>query len=52
LIRQLKPGGRMVLPVGSRYFTQQLVLVTRQADGGVQVRELMPVAFVPLTGGH
>jgi protein-L-isoaspartate(D-aspartate) O-methyltransferase len=52
LVRQLKPGGRMVLPVGSRYFTQQLVLVTRQEDGTVAARELMPVAFVPLTGGH
>ncbi len=50
LIRQLKPGGRMVLPVGSRYQTQQLVLVSRDADGTVRTRELMPVAFVPLTG--
>lgn len=52
LLRQLKPGGRMVLPVGSRYFTQQLVLVTRQTDGSVATRELMGVAFVPLTGDH
>jgi protein-L-isoaspartate(D-aspartate) O-methyltransferase len=52
LIRQLKPGGRMVLPVGSRYQTQQLVLVTRDEAGQVRTRELMPVSFVPLTGGH
>jgi protein-L-isoaspartate(D-aspartate) O-methyltransferase len=52
LLAQLKPGGRMVLPVGSHYFTQQLVLVVRQADGSFSTRELLPVAFVPLTGGH
>jgi len=52
LLAQLKPGGRMVLPVGTRYFTQQLVLVTRQEDGSFTSRELIGVAFVPLTGGH
>jgi protein-L-isoaspartate(D-aspartate) O-methyltransferase len=52
LIRQLKPGGRMVLPVGGRYLTQQLVLVTRDAEGRVSTRELMAVSFVPLTGSH
>jgi len=52
LIQQLRPGGRMVIPVGSRYLTQQLVLVTKDADGRVQTRELTPVVFVPLTGGH
>jgi protein-L-isoaspartate(D-aspartate) O-methyltransferase len=49
LLEQLKPGGRMVLPIGGRYFTQQLVLVTRQADGSFETRELIDVAFVPLT---
>ena len=52
LIQQLKPGGRMVLPVGSRFMTQHLVLVERTADGTVTTRELLPVRFVPLTGGH
>ena len=52
LIQQLKPGGRMVLPVGSRYRTQQLVLVERDLEGRVLTRELMPVRFVPLTGKH
>lgn len=52
LIRQLKPGGRMVLPVGGRYLTQQLVLVTRDTAGKVSTQELMAVSFVPLTGGH
>ena len=50
LVRQLKPGGRMVLPVGTRYLTQHLVLVERAADGAVSTRELLPVRFVPLTG--
>jgi protein-L-isoaspartate(D-aspartate) O-methyltransferase len=52
LLQQLKPGGRMVLPVGTRFTTQQLVLVEKQADGKVTTRQLLPVAFVPLTGGH
>ena len=50
LVRQLKPGGQMVLPVGTRYLTQHLVLVERAADGAVSTRELLPVRFVPLTG--
>lgn len=50
LIRQLKPGGRMVIPVGSRYSTQKLVLIERGEDGGITSRELIPVTFVPLTG--
>ena len=50
LVQQLKPGGRMLIPVGGRYATQQLVLVTRDADGLVKTREITPVHFVPLTG--
>lgn len=52
LIRQLKPGGRMLIPVGSRYVTQKLVLITRDERGAVKTRELLPVVFVPLTGTH
>jgi len=52
LLQQLKPGGRMVLPVGTRFTTQQLLLVRKLADGKVTTRQLLPVAFVPLTGGH
>lgn len=52
LIRQLRPGGRMVIPVGGRYVTQQLVLVTKEMDGSVGTREILPVRFVPVTGGH
>ncbi len=52
LVRQLRPGGRMVMPVGSAFFTQQLVLVEKDAEGGVHTRQILPVRFVPLTGGH
>lgn len=42
----------MIIPVGSRFFTQQLVLVEKKSDGTVHTREILPVRFVPLTGGH
>lgn len=50
LIRQLRPGGRMLIPVGSRYLTQKLVMVNKDENGRVTTRELMAVTFVPLTG--
>jgi protein-L-isoaspartate(D-aspartate) O-methyltransferase len=52
LIEQLRPGGRMVIPVGSRFMTQQLLFVEKAEDGSVTTRQLMPVFFVPLTGSH
>jgi len=52
LLKQLKPGGRMLIPVGSRFMTQQLVLVEKDADGTITTRLLLPVRFVPLTGEH
>jgi protein-L-isoaspartate(D-aspartate) O-methyltransferase len=52
LVRQLKPGGRMVVPVGAAFQVQQLLLVEKHADGTVTTRQVMPVRFVPLTGGH
>lgn len=52
LIRQLKPGGVMVIPVGSRFQVQHLVLVTKDLTGGIKTRQILPVRFVPLTGGH
>jgi protein-L-isoaspartate(D-aspartate) O-methyltransferase len=51
LIDQLKPGGRMVLPVGSVYGTQHLILVEKGEDGAVRTRSLLPVAFVPMLHG-
>ncbi len=49
LIRQLKPGGRMVIPVGGPFATQSLMLVEKTAAGKVRTREVLPVRFVPLT---
>ena len=49
LIRQLKPGGRMVIPVGGRFQIQQLVLVEKNAEGKITTRQILPVSFVPLT---
>ncbi|WP_372527316.1 protein-L-isoaspartate(D-aspartate) O-methyltransferase [Piscinibacter sp.] len=52
LIRQLKAGGRMVIPVGASFLIQQLMLVEKNLDGTVSTRQILPVAFVPLTGKH
>ncbi len=52
LVRQLRPGGRLVIPVGSRFMVQQLLLVEKGADGAIVSRQILPVRFVPLTGGH
>ena len=48
LIKQLKEGGRMVIPIGSPSSVQMLVLVTKR-NGKVTQRELSPVRFVPFT---
>ncbi len=48
LLRQLKPHGRLVIPVGGVFSTQQLVLVQKRADGRVTTQQLLPVRFVPL----
>lgn len=50
LIRQLKPGGKMVIPVGASFLTQYLLLVEKRPDGSVTSRQILPVRFVPLTG--
>ena len=50
LIQQLKPGGRMVIPVGAPFFTQNLILLEKDAKGKVSTTTVLPVAFVPLTG--
>ena len=52
LVRQLKPGGRMVIPVGAPFLAQHLLLIEKRDDGTVQTRQLLPVAFLPLTGHH
>jgi len=52
LIEQLKPGGRMVIPVQSRFFEQDLVLVEKDVDGRVRKIDEGPVVFVPLRGDY
>ena len=52
LLKQLKPGGRMVIPLGTQFLTQYLMLVEKQMDGSVTSHQILPVRFVPLTGGH
>lgn len=52
LIAQLKPGGRMMIPVGSRFLVQELLLVEKSKDGKLSTRQILPVSFVPLTGKH
>lgn len=49
LIDQLKPDGRMVIPVGGPFAKQYLTLVQKHADGRVTTRQMAPVRFVPLT---
>ena len=48
LVEQLKPGGRMVIPVGGRFSVQNLVLVEKDETGGIKTTSVLPVAFVPL----
>jgi protein-L-isoaspartate(D-aspartate) O-methyltransferase len=48
LIAQLKPGGRMIVPVGPTFATQQLRLLTKDANGKVTSKVVAPVRFVPL----
>jgi len=48
LIEQLKPGGRMVVPVGPIASTQQLRVLTKDASGKVTSKDVAPVRFVPL----
>jgi len=52
LIKQLKTGGRMIIPVGSPFMAQELLLVTKEQGETVTIRQILPVRFVPLTGKH
>lgn len=51
LIEQLKPGGRMVIPVGDEGGAQYLKLLIRRTDGGYDEKRVLPVRFVPLVPG-
>ena len=48
LVDQLKPGGRLVAPVGPVYGNQELVVVTKDAEGKVRREPVLPVRFVPM----
>ena len=50
LLEQLRPGGRLVIPVGPMHATQQLRVVEKDAQGRLHERQITPVRFVPLTG--
>lgn len=50
LLRQLKNGGRMVMPVGGPFLTQNLVFLEKGPDGSLTQRNVLPVAFVRLLG--
>ena len=52
LIDQLAPGGRMILPVGKRRYTQDLILLQKNPEGEMHATSLLPVTFVPLAGEH
>ncbi len=52
LLKQLKKGGMMVIPVGGRFTVQSLVLVEKDISGKITTENLMSVRFVPLTGKH
>jgi protein-L-isoaspartate(D-aspartate) O-methyltransferase len=42
----------MVIPVGSQFMTQQLLLITKGKGNKITTRQILPVKFVPLTGKH
>lgn len=50
LLRQLANGGRMVMPIGGPFLTQNLVFIEKGADGSISQRNVLPVAFVRLLG--
>ena len=51
LLDQLKPGGRLVIPVGGDGDTQYLKVIVKRADGGYDEKRVLPVRFVPLVPG-
>jgi protein-L-isoaspartate(D-aspartate) O-methyltransferase len=49
LLKQLKPGGKMCIPVGAAYSVQYLTMVEKSETGVITMRKSVPVRFVPLT---
>ncbi|MEZ5930848.1 MAG: protein-L-isoaspartate(D-aspartate) O-methyltransferase [Alphaproteobacteria bacterium] len=52
LIRQLKPGGRLVMPLGPADGAQDLTVIRRTSDGRLTQKRIMPVLFSPMQGGE
>jgi protein-L-isoaspartate(D-aspartate) O-methyltransferase len=52
LVEQLKPGGRLVIPIDLGGGSQELTVVTKAQDGSISKRPVLPVRFVPLTGDN
>jgi protein-L-isoaspartate(D-aspartate) O-methyltransferase len=52
LLDQLAPGGKLVAPVGSSVFSQELVVVDKTPDGKLKKRSALPVMFVPMVRGN
>jgi len=52
LLEQLKPGGLMMIPIGTQHITQKLMMFKKEMDGHIKSQEILPVSFVPLTGRH
>jgi protein-L-isoaspartate(D-aspartate) O-methyltransferase len=52
LVAQLKPGGRMVIPVGASRDEQELLLIVKSAAGKIEQKSILPVRFVPLVPGR
>lgn len=50
LVDQLKPAGRLVMPIGAIHGVQQLAVFVKDADGGLERRDVLTVQFVPVTG--
>ena len=51
LLAQLKPGGRMVIPIGASRDAQELLLIVKTAEGRIEQKSILPVRFVPLVPG-
>ena len=52
LLEQLKPGGRMVIPVGAISVVQSLQVIRKDSEGRIESRSVLPVRFVPFTRSH
>ncbi|MCS7305668.1 MAG: protein-L-isoaspartate(D-aspartate) O-methyltransferase [Thermoguttaceae bacterium] len=50
LVEQLAPGGRLVIPVGRHWWSQELLVIEKQPDGTIREKSVASVAFVPMTG--